>query len=211
MAEKKRRQANGSSMNGNGRSGGFCDPIGLIEEEHTVQLEFCDVLEFFADSLPEIPDRRLAHAMVPILRDGWPKHIQLEEELLLPALRQRATSNDPILPVMERLEEEHSHDCHFADEVAEEFERLAFDGNVRNADMFGYMLRGFFEGQRRHISWENNVLIPIARAILKPEDLVSLHAGMSEHGRAICAKRSIERILLITHPERTRSRRKFRN
>ena len=65
---------------------------------------------------------------------------------------------------MQQLEAEHAADESFAHELADELQLLADTGLVRNAEMLGYMLRGFFEHQRRHIEWENRVLLPLARA-----------------------------------------------
>jgi hemerythrin-like domain-containing protein len=45
--------------------------------------------------------------------------------------------------------------------------------------MVGYMLRGFFEGYRRHIHWEETLVIPFARQVLTEEDRAVLAACMS--------------------------------
>ena len=47
--------------------------------------------------------------------------------------------------------------------------------------MVGYMLRSFFESYRRHIHWENAVVLPLARARLTREDIEELGAAMSRH------------------------------
>ena len=47
--------------------------------------------------------------------------------------------------------------------------------------MVGYMLRSFFESYRRHIHWENVVVLPLARARLTREDIEELGAAMSRH------------------------------
>ena len=44
-------------------------------------------------------------------------------------------------------------------EIAEELAQFVEDGRPRNPEMLGYMLRGFFVSQRRHIAWEN---MPVA-------------------------------------------------
>jgi hypothetical protein len=54
---------------------------------------------------------------------------------------------------------------------------------VGNPDMVGYMLRGFFERYRRHVHWENTLVMPLARLRLTPEDLDALQAQMSQNRR----------------------------
>jgi hemerythrin-like domain-containing protein len=43
------------------------------------------------------------------------------------------------------------------------------------------MLRSFFESYRRHIHWENAVVLPLARSRLNAEDLVRLEQAMYEN------------------------------
>lgn len=45
------------------------------------------------------------------------------------------------------------------------------------------MLRGFFERYRRHIHWENQLVMPLARLRLTREDLDQLQATMNENRR----------------------------
>ena len=50
-----------------------------------------------------------------------------------------------------------------------------------NPDMLGYMLRGFFETQRRHVAWENAVVMPLAYARLTQDDLRELSRVMLDN------------------------------
>jgi hypothetical protein len=45
------------------------------------------------------------------------------------------------------------------------------------------MLRGFFERYRRHVHWENTLVMPVARVRLTAEDLESLAAAMETNRR----------------------------
>ena len=132
-------------------------------EDHALQLELCDLLECLADALPDF-DRAIARSAAAILRHGFKPHLQLEEDVLFPLLRRRAPEASPLRAIMRQLEAEHAADESFAHELADELQLLVDTGLVRNAEMLGYMLRGFFEHQRRHIEWENGVLLPLARA-----------------------------------------------
>jgi hemerythrin-like domain-containing protein len=167
------------------------DPISVIDEEHALQLEFCDVLELIADSLPNRVDLALVRIAIPILRNSMPLHMKLEEEVLFPLMRKRVEGTAHLEAVLERLEDEHDADEDLAGEIADEFELLEKSGTPQNPEMLGYMLRAFFESQRRHIAWENRLVLPLARDILLPSDLVDFQAWIMESGRPVCVHHSL--------------------
>ncbi len=170
------------------------DPIAVIEEEHALQLELCDVLEYLADSLPSAIDEGLASVAVAILRNGLPRHMSLEEEVLFPLLRRRIAGTPHLTAMLHRLEDEHDTDEGFASEIADALESLAGREAADDAEMLGYMLRGFFECQRRHIAWENEVVLPLARQVLLPEDLAEFQLRIMTSGRPLCARRPLMEI-----------------
>lgn len=163
------------------------DPLGVIEEEHALQIELCDVLESIADDLPDRADRELARVAVSILTRSWPAHVALEEECLFPLLRQRSAGDAMAHDILDRLEAEHEHDEDFAGEIAMALQAFVDEGVIENPAMLGYMLRGFFDGQRRHVAWENATILPLARKILLEDDLAKVQAWImsSDHPRCI--------------------------
>lgn len=150
------------------------NPVDRIVAEHSWQLELCDALEFIADGLPDSIDRRLVRELISVLGHGLEAHFRAEEQLLFPLLRRRGSSDPSLIAALDQLELEHVRDEDISSELLEELTFVADQGRARNADMLGYMLRGFFEGQRRHIAWENAVVVPAARRLLQLEDLQSL-------------------------------------
>ena len=169
---------------------GSPDPLALIEEDHALQLELCDLLECLADALPDF-NGAIARSAAAILRQGFKPHLQLEEDMLFPLLRRRAPDGSPLRAIMQQLEAEHAADESFAHELADELQLLADTGLARNAEMLGYMLRGFFEQQRRHIEWENRVLLPLARQTLAQADLSELQDWIMSSARPACVKHSV--------------------
>jgi hemerythrin-like domain-containing protein len=167
------------------------DPIAVIEEEHALQLEFCDVLELIADSLPNRLNQDLTRIAVPILRNSMPLHMKLEEEVLFPLMRKRVAGAAHLAAVLDRLEDEHETDEDLAAEIADALEAVGKTGIPDNPEMLGYMLRAFFDSQRRHIAWENRVVLPLARDILLPSDLADFQAWIMESGRPMCAHKSL--------------------
>lgn len=161
-------------------SGNDVGPFGKLKLEHALQLELCDSLEFIADGLPDSFDRRLVRSAATLLEEGLAHYVRFEDEKLFPLVLQRGEPS--IGSVLKQLEGEHLRDQSFALEVAEELQCLCGSPACRNPEMLGYMLRGFFEGRRRHIAWENAVMIPVAQKVLRPADLDELSAWMlAEH------------------------------
>lgn len=167
------------------------DPIALLEEEHELQRELCNVLEALADDLPTGFDKGLATVAVAILEGSMERHMRLEEEGLFPLLRECVADTDPIHSAMRCLEEEHGRDSGSLVEITDVLKAAIQKNAVENAEMLGYMLRGFFECLRRHVAWEDRVLIPTARSVLSSHELSKLQAWVmdSEHPR--CCHQSL--------------------
>ena len=159
------------------------NPLDLLAQAHAVQDQMCDALERIADGLPDEVDRRLCAQVASCLQFDLPVHHHDEEEALFPLLRKRARPEDGLDKILERLAAEHSSDNDFAAEIAEALEKLGQGGRPANPEMLGYMLRGFFERYRRHVHWENTLVMPLARLRLTPEDLDVLQAQMNQNRR----------------------------
>jgi hypothetical protein len=163
------------------------DPVAVID--HALQLELCDLLECLADGLPDF-NRAIARSAAAILRQGLGPHQRLGEDILFPLLRRHAAEASPLHAVMRQLEAEHATDEDLAHELADELQLLADTGILRNAEMLGYMLRGFFEQQRRHIEWENHVLLPLGQQTLTKAGLVELQDWITQSARPACIRYS---------------------
>lgn len=157
-------------------TGDSMDPISAFEVDHVLKLGLCDVLESIADALPHTADASLATIAARILRNGLPEHVALEEDHLFPMLRRRNAADQACQKVLLQLEHEHGSDESFAHEIADELDQIAQAQAPKNAEMLGYMLRGFFVSLRRHIRWENATVIPLARRTLTEADLFELRA-----------------------------------
>ena len=163
-------------------------PLDLIAHDHALQMQLCDMLEHIADGLPDDIDRRQCREAASALKFDIPLHHRDEELCLFPLLLERGAGAGSLAEVFERLADEHVKDESFATELIESLEDLAQGGTAPNPDMLGYMLRGFFEGYRRHIHWENTLVLPAARQCLKADDLERLVRCMAENRTAAKAK-----------------------
>ncbi|MEQ1669511.1 MAG: hemerythrin domain-containing protein [Hyphomicrobium sp.] len=167
------------------------DPLGILREEHALQNELCDLLEAIADGLPHQFDRSLASVAVSILETGVPGHMRLEEEALFPLLRRRVPENHALHSALACLEDEHDRDGASLVEIIEALRSAIASGGVPNPDMLGYMLRGFFDSQRRHIAWEEAVVLPTADTVLTANDLGELQDWVMQSGHPRCCRQSI--------------------
>jgi hemerythrin-like domain-containing protein len=159
------------------------NPLDVITSAHATQVQMCDAMERIADGLPDEVDRRLCAQVAACLQFDLPLHHHDEETALFPLLRQCARPEDDLDQILERLAQEHSSDNDFASEIAEALETLSQGGRPANPEMLGYMLRGFFERYRRHVHWENALVMPLARLRLTPEALETLQSAMDENRR----------------------------
>lgn len=173
----------------------------VIEREHCAEMCLCNMLERLADALPEPLDTEIASAGIATLRNCVRRHIVLEEHYLYPVLVKRAKPGEFNADLLEHISREHASDESHAHEAADQMEEALTRGRVPNPEMLGYMLRGFFEARRRHIAWENAVVLPLARRRLKKPDFapfsvtefeenlgLDLFAGLSKDKRCGCSQ-----------------------
>ena len=155
--------------------------LDIIAHEHDLQSQLCNMLETVADTLPDHVDPQLCRRIIDTLTFEIPLHHRDEELGLFPLLERRSVPSDNIHDVLGRLALEHATDESFAAELMESLEMLCRGEKLPNPNMTGYMLRGFFESYRRHIHWENAVVLPLARKRLSVADLEELEFSMRSH------------------------------
>jgi len=134
-----------------------------LQDAFARQMNLCDLLENIADSLPARLDRQqclhVARMIGPLMKQAH----AAEEALLFP---QVATRHNDGENVIEKLRLEHIEDECFAEEVQYELLRMGQGRPVLAPEATGYMLRGFFEGVRRHIRHELELLKTFERRSL---------------------------------------------
>lgn len=134
--------------------------VTIVEVAHAEMLRLCSLLEEVADSLPANIDSRrclmLAEELEPLVRGVH----RFEEEVLFPAYARILDAQERGHDSLDRLLAEHAEDECFAGEVAEALMLLGRQGTVDNPEAMGFMLRAFFEGQRRHIAFEREHVLP---------------------------------------------------
>lgn len=126
----------------------------------------CNALEEIADTLPDDIDPQrclqLAMSLVPLIHAAH----RFEEDILFDRLKESGGNDDQLEHIFERLHGEHYEDESFAEEVTECLREIA-SGAKLNFEKAGYLMRGFFEGLRRHIAFERDHLLPMLAAVAK--------------------------------------------
>ncbi|MBL4645086.1 MAG: hypothetical protein COA52_14820 [Hyphomicrobiales bacterium] len=135
-----------------------------LHAHHSSQLTLCDELEEIADSLPDQIDyircMRAAKMLDPAVRYAH----RFEELELFPLLANSERTSVELQRSLQRLRFEHLEDESFAEELADKLldiaeGRIVPSGSTEQAELLGYMLRGFFEGLRRHIAFERDHIL----------------------------------------------------
>jgi len=134
---------------------------GKLLGHHEEQLALCGKLEEVADDLPEISDTQLCLYLAKRIHPMIHEAHEYEEKTLFPMLMTMQDLDENLKSTVERLRYEHWEDESFADEVADAMIRFVTDKASSNAETLAYMLRGFFEGLRRHIAFEREHIVPL--------------------------------------------------
>ncbi len=134
-----------------------------MEERHAAKLEICDTLEAIADSLPAGVDRHrclvMAALLLPTLREAH----AYEEQTIFPVFARREDRAGSV----RRLCAEHVEDESLAEELTETLLHVGHGGEIANPEALGFMLRALFEAMRRHIAFEREHVVPIARRAMR--------------------------------------------
>ena len=133
--------------------------ISILDHHLKTQLSLCDSLEEIADGLPDnIDSQECLHIARSIYATVRRAH-DFEENVLFPMLTR--SGNSKIASTVDRLRGEHWEDESFAHELQDVLIEFVTHRQHANAETLGYMLRGFFEGVRRHIAFEKEYIVPL--------------------------------------------------
>ncbi|MEJ2124888.1 MAG: hypothetical protein P8Y47_08780 [Alphaproteobacteria bacterium] len=161
------------------------DPIAIIENEQMEFLKLCTALEMIADALPRNIDLFQVNRATLFLRNSFADLVAAQEAFLFAPLRRRTKAGDECKVLLSQIELEHIADKELAIEVADALEEVSNKGYASNPEMLGYLLRCFFEGQRRHAAWERLIVYPLCRLRLTAADLVVLSQRLGEKPRIV--------------------------
>jgi len=158
----------------------FRDPLSFIYAEHYRNRIICNTLDAAHPAWRSKLSTQELEAIVEFYADDLPLHVADEEEFLFPTLRERCKPSDNLPEILALLETEHRSDQALIDSVIAGLKELITSGSVGEPDLFAQNCQAMSEFQRRHIAWENSVLLPLAKRRLTADDIVDLGRAMAE-------------------------------
>jgi hemerythrin-like domain-containing protein len=173
----------------------FCRPIEYLQAEHYRQRIVMQHLEFLTRWDRGPTWQAVARGALRYLTEDLALHIADEEQDLFPLLRRRARPDDGIKSIMAVLTAEHGGDEAMASAVIRELELLVATPRATPSGRFHGAVRAFVETQRRHLSWENAVVLPLAAKRLSRADQRRLGEAMAKRRRvAVPRRRAASRV-----------------
>lgn len=158
----------------------FEDPLGLIYAEHYRCRVVCNTLDEIVNRFPALPNAEELQSLLTFFETDLSHHVADEEQTLFPMLSARCEDTDNWDSIGSLLLEEHSADKQLVDQVLVGLRALAEGQPLINSEAFVAAARAMSESQRRHLAWENSVVLPLARKRLTGADLVDLGRAMAE-------------------------------
>lgn len=156
------------------------NPLDFIAEGHLREREICALMDRIAAQ--DVADEQDLIQVQVFLKEELLLHLQDEGENLFPLMLERCTPDDEIEKVITRLLAGH---CHAVEDIPKIISVLeaAFDKAKPLTKVGRIALIDFAAKARRHLILENAIILPIARARLKPRDLDGLrHAMLTRRG-----------------------------
>lgn len=157
----------------------FLEPIDFLLADHYRQRTLCRLLDGIVAEPPGLATQVPAAAVCTYLRRDLPWHVADEEIQLFPRLRERAHPGDGTADMLALLEREHGGDQDQANDLLENLDRLARGLAPIDVATFAARVRAFAEVHRRHLAWENAMVVPLARRLLSVADKVEIGRNMA--------------------------------
>ena len=157
------------------------NPLDMIYQEHEQQESVFAKLEQIADDLPDSVDGNMVAEVSVYLKQNLALHIRDEEDGLFPLLAKRALPEDNYGAILAQLQLEHMVDESYAYELSAALEEIARGERPKDPNTLGHMLRACFESHRRHLAWENTIVLPLAKKRLTSDDLEELARVMRQN------------------------------
>jgi len=154
-------------------------PLDQIEFEHTQQLQLLAIFDRITTSDDSRDMARSAPEVLTFLTQDLARHMEYEESALFPILKQRCRLSDDIELILNQLSYEHGLDRDLVDFLVTDLERISHGHHGSIPARFHINARAFIETQRRHIQWENRIVLPLARKRLTYSDLADLSKRMT--------------------------------
>ena len=158
----------------------FFRPLDVLRWEHERQLQTSDWLLHQARYEWLEPLAEFVDDLLGFLTQDLVFHHQDEEEDLLPTLQKRCRPSDSVEALLAELVRDHATEGFLMRDIVTDLRQVAKSNEVEDPGRFFASLKIFAEGQKRHLIWENEVLLPLAKLRLTEIDLEALARSMTE-------------------------------
>jgi hemerythrin-like domain-containing protein len=147
----------------------FCRPIEYIFADHFRHRTLCNLLSEIADEADL--DQEKIEAVLHFLQTDFPTHVADEEEDLFPLLLHRATPEDGMDDVLTELSGDHVRNAKQARRIIRRLsDRLSVTVGAPPSADESNLLRQFAKHEKRHLTLENAIVLPLARVRLREDD-----------------------------------------
>ena len=161
----------------------FRTPLDVLAAEHTRQITICDMLDRWVRG-PRRTDPAELKAVHDYLVLDLPLHIEDEDGDLFPLLKRRLPLGDDTEAIFAQLHAEHEADRALQMALVRDLECLIRQAAFEDPAHFFMNAFAFSQALRRHLAWENAVIMTRARRHLTEEDCAEL-------GRRMAARRGL--------------------
>lgn len=155
-------------------------PIDYLCSDHFRQRIICKFIDEIAFDRRGDNAIRLAAIALEYLEGDLRQHVMDEERDLFPLLRSRCEPEDDIERIMTVLSAEHAIDEGLMATLMPGLRKLARNRQPSDEAAFLRSASVFAESQRRHLAWEESLILPLARKRLSTADLETMGRNMAE-------------------------------
>ncbi len=157
----------------------FFRPLDVLRWEHDRQLQTSEWLLQQTRYERLEPFIEAVEDLMGFLTQDLVFHHQDEEEDLFPTLQKRCRPRDSFESILAELVRDHATEGFLMRDIVTDLRRVAKSEDVEDPGRFFASLKIFAEGQKRHLIWENEVLLPLAKLRLTEIDLEALARSMT--------------------------------
>ena len=157
----------------------FSSPIDFIFADHFRIRIMCKIIDKIAEQ--ETTNTDEIRALRRFLKEDFVLHIEDEEEDLFPLLKRRGKPQDKIQITLDHLSAEHDSDLLDVEEISAVLRRIETDepnSGLTPSELT--LFKRFADNERHHLTIENAILLPLARARLTDDDLRSMAIRMAK-------------------------------
>lgn len=160
----------------------FVRPLDALRREHHRQLKVSVWLLRHAKEQRIKPFGDSVDEVLGFLCQDLVLHHKDEEEDLFPTLSKRCQPSDGFDAILAELNRDHATEGFLMRDIVADLHQLVKRQDLESPSRFFMSLTLFAQGLARHLSWENEVVLPLAKRRLTHIDLEAL-------GRSMAARR----------------------